>query len=303
MAFLQNLQAKISRTREQFSGRLVSIFSGSKIDDELYEELEEALIQGDVGFGTACYLVAHLNKRVRDERIADPALLRPALEDEITAILLKNGQSPLTVKEGKLNIWMMVGVNGAGKTTTIGKLAASYHAEGKKVILAAADTFRAAAAEQLAVWAQRAGADLVRQTEGADPGAVVFDACRAAAARHADLLIIDTAGRLQNKSNLMDELRKIEKIIEREAPDAEVEKLLVLDAGTGQNAISQTKIFGETVKLTGIILTKLDGTAKGGVVIGIVNESSLPIRMIGVGEAIEDLREFDPQEFAGALFE
>jgi len=302
MAFLQNLQSKISRTREQFTGKLSGIFSGSKLNDDLYEELEEALIQGDVGFGTACYLVAHLSKRVKDERITDPALLQPVLEEEITAILLKNGQIPLALKEGQLNIWMMVGVNGAGKTTTIGKLAAKYTLEGKKVIVAAADTFRAAAAEQLAIWANRAGADLIRQTEGADPGAVVFDACRAAAARHADLLIIDTAGRLQNKANLMDELRKIEKIIEREAPDAAVEKLLVLDAGTGQNAISQTKIFGETVNLSGIILTKLDGTAKGGVVIGIVNESSLPIRMIGVGESIDDLRNFDPQEFASALF-
>ncbi|MCL2678278.1 MAG: signal recognition particle-docking protein FtsY, partial [Clostridiales bacterium] len=234
--------------------------------------------------------------------IKDAAKLEPVLREEIEAILLA-AEGELALEPGLLNIFVMVGVNGAGKTTTIGKLAARYSGQGKKVLLAAADTFRAAASEQLAVWGRRAGVDVIMQGQGADPGAVAFDACHAALARKSDLLIIDTAGRLQNKSNLMEELKKILRVVRREAPEARVETLLVLDAGIGQNAISQAKLFGEAAALGGIILTKLDGTSKGGVIVGICRETGVPVKLIGVGEGIEDLRRFEPRQFALALFE
>ena len=303
MSFFQKLRSGLSKTRDNLTGMVSGIFSG-KISEELYEELEEALIKADVGVNTSLFLTDRLRKRAKEEKITEATLLQGILEEEIKNILVQEGQGQgLAIERGRLNIFLLTGVNGAGKTTTIGKLASRYQGEGYKVLMAAADTFRAAAAEQLTVWADRAGVDIIKQNEGADPGAVVFDACQAAKARKTDILLIDTAGRLQNKSNLMEELRKIARIVDREAADAKVETILVLDAGTGQNAISQARLFGEVTDLSGIILTKLDGTAKGGAVIGIVNETGLAVRMVGIGEAIDDLQEFDPQEFISALFD
>ncbi len=304
MGFFNKISSGLSKTRDNLASKMGAVFGFGKVGEELFEELEEALIQGDVGVLTACQLADTLRQKAKEQKISEAPQLQSLLREEISRILGGAGQGEgLKLEPGKLNIIMMTGVNGAGKTTTIGKLASRYKGEGKKVLLAAADTFRAAAAEQLAAWSQRAGVDIIRQEEGADPGAVVFDACQAAQARKCDILIIDTAGRLQNKVNLMEELKKISRIIQRQAPEAACQRILVLDAGIGQNAISQAKLFGEAAELTGIILTKLDGTGKGGVIIGIVNETGLPVKMVGVGEGIEDLQEFDPQEFAAALFE
>ena len=303
MGFFQKLQAGLAKTRDNFAGKVAGVFGLGYVSAELFEELEEALIQADVGVLTACELAETLQRRAKEEKVNDTMRLKAMLEEEISRILLKDEGRGIELADGALNIILMTGVNGAGKTTTIGKLAAHYRDQGKRVLLAAADTFRAAAAEQLQELANRTGVEIIRQAEGADPGAVVFDACHAAQARKTDLLIVDTAGRLQNKSNLMEELKKIGRVIAKEAPQANLQTLLVLDAGTGQNAISQAKIFGEAVKLDGLILTKLDGTAKGGAVIGIVNETGLPVKLIGVGEGVEDLRPFAPQEFAAALFQ
>lgn len=298
----KKLETSLTKTRQGFVDKVFSVFSGSKaIDEDLYEELEEVLIQGDVGVETSINLVETIRERVKKEKIKDPNELKKVLGEEIVNILGDKIEK-LDLEEGQLNIILVVGVNGVGKTTSIGKMANKLKEEGKRVILAAGDTFRAAAIDQLKVWGQRTGVDIIAHTEGADPGAVVYDAIQAANSRKADVLIIDTAGRLHNKSNLMKELKKIRKIIDREAPGALKEVLLVLDATTGQNAISQAKTFGEATGLTGVILTKLDGTAKGGVVIGIKAEQNLPVKLIGVGEQIEDLQEFNPQEFARALF-
>ena len=306
MGFFSRLKKGLQKTREDLGGKLASVFTiGRKIDEDFYEELEEILIQSDVGVRTAMELVDRLRDRQKADRIKDTETLQKALVEEIESILLAKDEQEnrIVIEDGKLNIILVVGVNGAGKTTTIGKMAHYYRTSGKKVLLAAADTFRAAAIEQLCEWGERVHVPVIRQSDGSDPGAVVFDACQAAKSRKTDVLIVDTAGRLQNKKNLMEELKKINKIITREAPGSNVECLLVLDSGTGQNAISQAKLFGEVVPLTGIILTKLDGTAKGGVVIGITNELSLPVKMIGVGESMDDLREFVPADFARALFE
>ena len=308
MGFFEKLKRGLTKTRDEFNSKMAVVFSfGRKIDEDFYEELEETLIQSDVGVQTAIELAERLREREKAEHIKDVETLRAALQDEITKILKGSAEGEnknrFRLKGGRLNVILVVGVNGAGKTTTIGKMANYYNYIGHKVLLAAADTFRAAAIEQLCTWGERAGVDVIRQSGGSDPGAVVFDACKAAVARGTNILIVDTAGRLQNKTNLMEELRKINRIIEREVPQANVEVLLVLDAGTGQNAISQAKLFGEVVPLTGIILTKLDGTAKGGVVIGITNELDLPVKMIGVGEGINDLREFVAEDFAAALFD
>lgn len=302
MGLFSRLQSGLAKTRANLMGSLASVFSG-RVDEEFYEELEEALILADVGVQAAVELAARLREQARREHIKERAELWQALKNEMTAMLQTEGVGGLALAAGKLNIFILTGVNGAGKTTTLGKLAALHAGQGRRVLLAAADTFRAAAADQLAVWAGRAGVDLIRQAEWADPAAVVFDAVAAAKSRHTDLLLVDTAGRLQNKANLMAELAKISRVIEREAPEAHTETLLVLDAGTGQNAISQAKLFGEAVPLSGLILTKLDGTAKGGAVVGICHESGLPVKMIGVGEGIEDLRPFAPADFVSALFE
>lgn len=301
MGFFSKLQAGLAKTKNAWSDKLGGIFSYGRIDEGIYEELEDALISADCGVATALYLSEQLRAEVKTRRLSDASDLKPLLEQLIVDIFKQNeGEHNL---HAGLNIIIVTGVNGAGKTTTIGKLACRYRAEGKKVLLAAADTFRAAAGEQLAVWATRNNVELIEQAMGADPGAVVFDAIHAAQARKCDVLLIDTAGRLQNKSNLMEELRKIFRIVEREAGGAKVESLLVLDGGTGQNAISQAKLFSEVAKLSGLVLTKLDGTAKGGVVVGICKETGLPVRYIGVGEGIDDLQQFDATDFVRALFE
>ncbi|MDN5364614.1 MAG: fused signal recognition particle receptor [Eubacteriales bacterium] len=300
MSFFSKLKEKLSKTKEGLVEKIENLIASTpKIDESFYEELEEILIQADVGAETSFYLVEELRQRVKKNKIADPAGVREELK-EIIRSTLKEGR-PLNLN-GQPAVIMVVGVNGVGKTTTIGKLAAKFREEGKKVILGAADTFRAAAAEQLEIWARRAGAEIVRHAEGADPAAVAFDAVKAGCARKADVVIIDTAGRLHNKANLMEELKKVRRVIQREIPDAPHEVLLVLDATTGQNALNQARIFREAVDVTGVVLTKLDGTAKGGVIVGIAHEMDLPVLMIGVGEKIEDLRPFDRNEFVEALF-
>lgn len=302
MGLFDRLKNGLGKTRGGFSGKIGSLLSGRKIDENLFDELEEALIEADMGIATAMALMDILRERVFKEKIKDADTLKDVLAQEITAILAK-GEKPLPLTKGTLTVVLVTGVNGVGKTTTIGKLGAKYHGDGFNVILCAADTFRAAAAEQLTMWANRAGVDIVKHGEGADPGAVVFDGIQAAKSRKADLLLIDTAGRLQNKNNLMAELGKIKKILDRELPDTPKEALLVLDASTGQNAISQAQAFGEIVDLSGIILTKIDGTAKGGIIAGIIDEMGLPVYFIGVGEGVEDLQNFNAADFAAALFQ
>ncbi len=293
----------LSKTRENLSGKIENLIKNTKkIDDDFYEELEEILIQGDVGAKTAFELVENLRAEVRKNKIKDADQIMGIVRDAIKEILLVKSD-PLVLKENTLNVIMVVGVNGTGKTTSIAKLAYRFKKENKKVILAAGDTFRAAAIDQLQVWADRVGVELVKHKEGSDPGAVVYDSIQAAKARKADVLIIDTAGRLQNKVNLMKEISKVRHVISKEVPETEQEVLLVLDATTGQNAISQAKIFLEATGVTGIILTKLDGTAKGGIIIAISRELDIPVKLVGMGEQIEDLRDFSADIFAAALFE
>lgn len=300
--FLERFKIGLSKTRQNISGKIDGLIKkSSKLDEEFYEELEEILIQADVGVTTSIKLVDEIRTAVKKRKISSPQEINELIKEEINNILSSQSNS-LNLTTDKLTVIMVVGVNGAGKTTSIGKLAYRFKSEGKKVLLAAGDTFRAAAIDQLQVWADRVGVDLIKHQEGSDPGAVVFDALQAAAARKADILIVDTAGRLQNKTNLMKEIAKLKKIVSREIEGAPQEVLLVLDATTGQNAISQAKQFAEATGLTGIILTKLDGTAKGGIVIAIANELSIPVKLIGIGEGIEDLRDFSAESFAGALF-
>ncbi len=302
MGFFSKLKDKLTKTREGFVEKIETLVTGrTKIDEELYEELEEILIQTDVGVNVALELVEELRKRVKERKVEDASELRNLLQ-EIIAEILSDEAAPVEIDKGNPTIIMVVGVNGVGKTTTIGKLAHQIKDKGKKVLLAAGDTFRAAAIDQLEIWSDRVGCDLIKHKENADPAAVVFDAIQAARARKSDVLIIDTAGRLHTKSNLMEELKKVNRVIERECPGGADEVLLVLDATTGQNAISQAKLFGDAVGVTGIVLTKLDGTAKGGVIIGIKKELNVPVKLIGVGEQIEDLRLFEPQDFVDALF-
>ena len=297
----KQLNLGLDKTRQGFVSKIFGVFNGKEIDDDLYEELEEALIAGDVGVETALEITERLRKRAKTDKIKYASDLKGALAEEIVDLL---GQevAPLALAKGELNIILVVGVNGVGKTTSIGKISSRLSKDGYKVILGAADTFRAAAADQLKIWGERVGIDVIAHQEGADPAAVVFDAIAAAKNRKADVLIIDTAGRLQNKTNLMNELSKIRKVIDREANGALKEVLLVLDATTGQNALSQAKVFGEATGITGVVLTKLDGTAKGGVVLGIKSQYDLPVKFIGIGEQVEDLQVFDPQSFARALF-
>lgn len=300
--FFDRLKQGLSKTHDQFVGRVDRLLLGKKeIDADTLEELEEILITADLGVTTTVDLVKTLEQRLRRNELKDGEALRKALKEEILD-RLEIKEQPLDLSSHTPFVIMVIGVNGVGKTTTIGKIACRFALEGKKVLLAAGDTFRAAAAEQLEIWGERAGADVVRHKEGADPSAVVFDACKAAVARNADVLIIDTAGRLHTKVNLMEELKKVRRIIGRELPGAPHETLLVLDAATGQNAISQARIFKEAADVTGIVLTKLDGSAKGGIVVGITREFGIPIRFIGIGEGVEDLREFDPAQFVEALF-
>jgi len=295
----------LSKTRDAFVGRVEDLFSRrSKIDEAFYEELEEILIAADVGVNTVMELIDELRKEARKRKIEDPSALKPVLSEKLVELLgggNEGVQELKTASEG-LTIYLIVGVNGVGKTTTIGKLAHRLKSEGKSVLLAAGDTFRAAAIEQLEVWGERAGVDVIRQGQGADPAAVIFDAVHAAKQRGVDVLICDTAGRLQNKVNLMEELNKIFRIIRREVPEAPHEVLLVLDATTGQNALQQAKLFGEKTGVTGLVLTKLDGTAKGGIVVAIRQEMELPVKFVGLGEKIDDLQPFDSEQFVNALF-
>ena len=285
---------------KKFKEAWLASMTFDKLDDEFYEELEEALILADIGASTAADTVVQLRKRVSQKLLTRADEVKDALRD-ILAEKLDVGDTALRV-DTQPSVVLIIGVNGVGKTTSIGKLAARLKSEGKKVLLCAGDTFRAAAADQLEIWANRAGVDIVRQHEGADPGAVLFDALQAAKARHADVVLCDTAGRLHNKQNLMNELAKLRKIIDRETPDAAKETLLVLDATTGQNGLIQARQFKETAGLTGIILTKLDGTAKGGIVVAIAQELQVPVKFVGVGEGIGDLRPFDAGEFTKELF-
>ena len=300
MGFFSKISEGLKKTRDSLGQLFDGVFSGGSVNDELFDDLEEALVLGDTGASTAAAICEELRKRVKKDGVTDPEKVREMLA-EVIAEMLRGGQE-LNL-ESKPAIIMVIGVNGAGKTTTIGKLAKRFEDEGKKVVVAAADTFRAAAIEQLEVWAQRSGAEIIKHSEGSDPAAVVFDAIAAGKARHADIIICDTAGRLHNKKGLMDELAKIGRVIEREAAGSSVETLLVLDATTGQNALNQAREFGAACGITGIVLTKLDGTARGGVVIGIKQELGIPIKFIGVGEQADDLQPFDPDAFAKALFE
>ena len=301
MGFFDKLKAGLSKTKNAFVSQVDNLFkSFVKVDEELFEELEELLICSDVGVNTTEEILKRLRDRVKSERMTDGEEVKNALK-EILADMVGEG-TPL-VLDTKPSVLLIIGVNGVGKTTSIGKISAQLKAEGKKVVVAAADTFRAAAIDQLAVWCDRAQVDLIRQSEGSDPAAVVFDAVSAAKSRNADVLIVDTAGRLHNKKNLMDELAKIDRVISRELPGAARETLLVLDATTGQNAIMQAKEFKTVANITGLILTKLDGTAKGGSVFSIKGELDVPVKYIGVGEKIDDMQPFDAQEFVRAMFD
>lgn len=303
-SFLGEIFGGLSKTRKEMADKLGSVLSSyKKIDEELFEDLEEILVTSDVGVNTTMELIDRLRNRVKEEKVKDPQEVKGLLKDEMKIMMNES------VSDNELNIdpspsvMLVVGVNGVGKTTTIGKLANNFKKDNKKVLIAAADTFRAAAIEQLEEWSNKAGVDLISHKEGADPAAVVFDGVHAAKARETDILICDTAGRLHNKSNLMKELDKIFRIIEREYEEATLEVLLVLDATTGQNAMSQAKVFKDVANITGIALTKLDGTAKGGVVIALQSELKIPVKLIGVGEGIDDLQPFDSDEFVEAIFE
>lgn len=301
MGFFQKIKGGLAKTRESVMKQVDSVFkSFTKIDEELFEELEEILVCSDVGVETTEYIISELRTRAKKEGVKDPEQVRELLRKVMSEMLAGGEELNLSTKP---SVILVIGVNGVGKTTTIGKMAADLKSRGKKVILAAADTFRAAAIDQLEIWANRAGVEIIKHQEGSDPAAVVFDAINAGKARGADVVICDTAGRLHNKKNLMDELTKISKVIDRELPGAARENLLVLDATTGQNAVNQAKAFKEAAGLTGIVLTKLDGTARGGVVFAIKHELEVPVKYIGVGEGIDDLQPFDSKSFVDALFD
>ena len=298
--FFKRLVAGLAKTRDTVVSGMDAIFSGfSKIDEDFYEELEETLIMGDLGVATTEKILDRLREQVKEQKIHEPMACRDLLISTIRE-QMKTGEDDYEFEKRK-SVVLVVGVNGVGKTTTVGKLAGKMKNEGRKVLIAAADTFRAAAIDQLEVWGERTGAQVIKHEEGSDPAAVAFDAVNAAKARGVDVLIVDTAGRLQTKSNLMQELEKINRVIKREIPEAPHETLLVLDATTGQNAIHQAELFTKVAPITGVVLTKLDGTAKGGVVIGIKSQLSMPVKWIGVGEGVEDLRPFVAEDFARAL--
>ena len=301
MGFFKKLKDGLKKTRESVVGQIDSMLQAfTVIDDELFDELEELLVMGDVGVETANKICGMLRVRVREKGITKPAKIMDEIA-EISAEILSEGGNEMVLNT-RPSIILVIGVNGVGKTTSIGKIANYYVQQGKKVTLAAADTFRAAAIDQLKIWAERSGADIVAQGEGSDPAAVVFDAISSAKAKGTDVIIVDTAGRLHNKKHLMDELAKIRRVIDRELPDADKEALLVLDATTGQNAVNQAAEFAKATGITGIVLTKLDGIAKGGVVLAIKDTLGIPVKFIGVGEKVDDLQPFDPEEFSRALF-
>lgn len=300
--FFSRLAAGLTKTRDNIVSGFDSIFKGfSSIDDDFYEELEEIMIMSDMGIDTTMSIIENLKKKVKEEKIKEPEECRQVLIDSIKE-QMKLGEEAYDFKDKK-SVVLVIGVNGVGKTTSVGKMASLLKGEGKKVMMAAADTFRAGAIEQLKEWAGRAGVDIISQAEGADPAAVVYDAVSAAKARNVDVLLCDTAGRLHNKKNLMDELKKINRIVEREYPEAYKETLIVLDGTTGQNALAQAKQFKEATDISGIILTKLDGTAKGGIAIAIQAELGIPVKYIGIGEQVDDLQPFDPDMFVNALFD
>ena len=300
--FFARLVSGLNKTRENIVSSMDSIFSGfSAIDDDFYEELEETLIMGDMGIQTTMAVIDELKKKVKEQHIKDPAQCRQVLIDSIQK-KMDLGENAYEF-ENRKSVVLIIGVNGVGKTTSIGKLADQLKDDGKRVLLAAADTFRAAAIDQLAEWANRAGVEIIAQKEGSDPAAVIFDAISAAKSRNADVLICDTAGRLHNKKNLMEELKKINRIIDKEYPEAYRETLVVLDGTTGQNALVQAKQFMEAADITGIILTKLDGTAKGGIAVAIQSELGIPVKYVGVGEKIDDLQKFNSHDFVNALFQ
>ncbi|MDP5273410.1 signal recognition particle-docking protein FtsY [Chengkuizengella axinellae] len=293
----------LSKTSSSFTEKIETlVLRRKKIDEDFYEELEEILIGADVGVNVVMDLIDELRTEVRKKKIEDAADLQPVLSEKLVELLSGKEDNSLNIQETGLTVILFVGVNGVGKTTTIGKMAHRFNSEGKKVLLAAGDTFRAGAIEQLEVWGNRVGVDVIKQQAGSDPAAVIFDALQAAKKREADILLCDTAGRLQNKTNLMEELNKIYRVIKREVPNAPHEVLLVLDATTGQNALSQAKLFGEKTGVTGLVLTKLDGTAKGGIVVAIRNGMDIPVKFVGLGEKMDDLQEFDSEQFVHALF-
>lgn len=300
MGFFDKLKSGLGKTRDSFNEKINNVFSNfRKVDEELLEELEEILIMSDIGVDTSVEIISKLRERIKKEKIQDEEGVKTALKEEMQKILDEVDNS--LKLETKPSVILVVGVNGVGKTTTIGKIANKLRLDGKKVILAAADTFRAAAVEQLEIWADRAKVDIVKKEEGADPASVVYDAIQKARETNADVLICDTAGRLHNKKYLMDELLKINKVIQKEMPDASKETLMVIDGTTGQNAIEQVKAFKEIVDLTGLVLTKLDGTAKGGVVLGIVHTNKIPVKFIGVGEKIDDMEIFNSKDFVDVI--
>ena len=301
VGFFEKLKNGLKKTKDGFMSKLELLMNSfTKIDEDFFDELEETLILSDIGAETSMEFCDKLRQAVKRTGATDPADVKKLLREIIAEMLTGGNELRLDTKP---SVIMVIGVNGAGKTTTIGKLAANLRSQGKKVIVAAADTFRAAAIDQLNVWTDRAGVDIIKHSEGSDPAAVVFDALSAAKARGADVVLCDTAGRLHNKKNLMEELKKIARVISREVPDASVETLLVLDATTGQNAVNQAKLFSESAEITGIVLTKLDGTAKGGIIIPIKNELGIPVKLVGVGEKIDDLQPFSPEDYVQALFE
>ena len=301
MAFFDKLKAGLAKTKEAVFGRVDDLFrSFVKVDEDLLEELEEILITSDVGVSTTEDIIYELREKIKDDRLSDPEEVRNLLVNILRERIGESGDLDLKTVP---SVILIIGVNGVGKTTSIGKIAKRLKDDGKKVVLAAADTFRAAAIDQLSVWAERAGVDLIAQSEGSDPAAVVFDAIQSAKKKNADVLVVDTAGRLHNKKNLMDELAKINRVIDRELPDSSRETLLVLDATTGQNAVIQAKEFVNAANITGIVLTKLDGTAKGGIIISIKAELGIPVKFVGVGEGIDAMQPFDADEFSKALFE
>ncbi len=300
--FFQRLKEGLFKTHQGLVSKIDQIVAGKKkIDDDLLADLEETLITSDMGVQTTQLLLDHVTQKVKRRELEDADLLKKTLQEQMFQILSQQEKS-IPLADARPFVIMVVGVNGTGKTTTIGKMAQKFAAQGKTVMMAAADTFRAAAIEQLEIWGQRAGCDVIRQKSGSDPSAVVFDALKAAKSRNTDVVLVDTAGRLHTKINLMEELKKVRRIMERELPGAPHEVLLVLDATTGQNAIAQAKMFTKTVGVTGIVLSKLDGTAKGGILVAISNELKIPIRYIGIGEKIDDLREFNARDFVEALF-
>ncbi len=303
MGFFSKIKEGLSKTKDSFNEKLDSVIKAFRtVDEDLFEELEEVLIMSDIGVNTSMEIIERLRDTVLTKNIKEPEAVKNELREILVNILTEGTDSKIKT-QGTPAVIMVIGVNGVGKTTSIGKIAANYKKQGKSVVLAAADTFRAGAIEQLEVWADRAGAEIVKQQEGSDPAAVIFDAVNYAKNKKADILLCDTAGRLHNKKNLMEELKKIYKILDRELPNSSKEVLLVLDATTGQNAVMQAKLFKEAADITGIVLTKLDGTAKGGIVFAIKNEYDIPVKLIGVGEGIDDLMDFDAEDFVDAILE